>query len=81
MFYIVGAWVLIKGLQLQVDSSTSALEQKETNEEKSSTETFYPSATIKPKKELTVLSVALGSQALTLTAMLIEDISSEITGI
>ena len=66
---------------MQVDSSTSVLEQKDAKEEQSGTEKIYPPTTIQPKKGLTVLSVALGSQALTLTAMLIEDISSEITGI
>lgn len=69
-YIMMGAWVLVKGLLVQIESTSSISDKvKRTDAEE----------VTKAKQGFSVLSVALGSQALTLTSMLVEDLSSEIT--
>ena len=84
-YTMMGAWVLIKGLSLQIDK-TSLITNQTSTEEQSYSESSNPQKlndnqnkmdTTTDKQGFSVLTVALGSQALTLTAMLIDDLSTE----
>jgi hypothetical protein len=107
----VGAWVLVKGLLVQI-SNTSQITDKRVmiDEPSSGTKSMEDKASshslqdelhsgasgsdqqkknhplqhsmdfAKAKHGFSVLSVALGSQALTRTSMLLEDLSSEMKG-
>ena len=83
---MIGAWVLIKGLHLQTDNTALLSEQKKRKEVSSNYESSHQTTDnnqsknelFKSRQGFSVLSVALSSQALTLAALLIEDLSSEI---
>jgi hypothetical protein len=84
-YIMMGAWVLTKGLLLQIDSTLLVSGPKKTKEELApeasdlkQNSTNATSDLAIAKQGFSVLSVALGSQALTLTAMLIEDLTSEV---
>ena len=85
-FTMIGAWVLIKGLHLQTDNTALLSEQKKRREVSSNYESSHQitdnnqskNELFKSRQGFSVLSVALSSQALTLAALLIEDLSSEI---
>ena len=108
-FMMMGAWVLVKGLLVQINNTCQVADKKyevttvasctkdkpskssdpvhdeiqqEVSDQQKNTCLFLQGAMdlSKAKHGFSVLSVALGSQALTLTSMLFDDLSSEIKG-
>ena len=106
---MMGAWVLVKGLLVQINNTSQVADKKHEATNVASGTKNKPSTSSdavddeiqqdicdqqknkclllqgaidisKAKHGFSVLSVALGSQALTLTSMLFDDLSSEIKG-
>lgn len=77
-FTTMAAWVLVTGMLVQFTNTSQVADKKESKG--SQKESTPPSRVNLPKAQqgFGVLSVALASQALTLTASLLDDLSSEI---
>ena len=76
-FTTMGTWVLTTGLLIQLTNTTH---DKQSGEDKSGGDFNGRISLSKAQQGFGVLSVALGSQALTLIALLLDDLSSETRG-
>ena len=81
-FTTMGAWVLTTGILVQLTHTSQAAEKKQQDAGAPATASFKNKDTtkinlIKAQQGFGVLSVALGSQALTLVASMIDDLAAE----